>query len=347
MRAPCPQNHLESRNAKILCPKGQIDRDTEFYKAVQAVRNERARKNKIGEISVKLYSPGQIIHLVDTMGDETKYVAYWASRYDFNQVILSKRMLPDHDIPSLVGILRSLKLDDVHEVHTWQKVGEDAEGDEVEIRLIVPFSNPQGMIPLVLAMIGIIALIMAIISNQGCNFVKRSSTVQQSDGGSLYTGMGLNVGLWSYNLKQCIPGEICNSSDTSTVGNYEDSSYCQPMPLLYYSDNYWIAARVFGSLSVVLAFCGISLISIATWTKLKTRTWIFICALFLVITLAQGLQLLFLKSDLCNVWVFPGTQDVITSQCTLSTDGAIGVAATVLWFIIAAGCFQMARQIIA
>jgi hypothetical protein len=104
---------------------------------VQAFRNERARKNKIGEISVKLYIPGQIIHLVDTMGDETKYVAYWASRYDFNQVILSKRMLPDHDIPSLVGILRSLKLDDVHEVHTWQKVGEDAEGDEVEIRLIL------------------------------------------------------------------------------------------------------------------------------------------------------------------------------------------------------------------
>ena len=186
----------------------------------------------IGEISVKLYIPGQIIHLVDTMGDETKYVAYWASRYDFNQVILSKRMLPDHDIPSLVGILRNLKLDDVHEVRTWQEEGEDAEGEEVEIRLVVPFSNPQGMIPLVLVMIGIISLVMAIISNQGCNYMKRSSIIQQSDGGSSYPGMGLNVGLWTYNLKQCIPGEICNSSDTSSVENYEDSSYCQPMPLL-------------------------------------------------------------------------------------------------------------------
>ena len=37
--------------------------------------------------------------------------------------------------------------------------------------------------------------------------------------------------------------------------------------------------------------------------------------LFLIITLAQGLKLLFLKSDLCNIWVL-GTQDVITSQRT-------------------------------
>ncbi len=344
MRAPCPQTHLASRNAKILCPKGQIDRDTEFYKAVQAFRNERARKNKIGEISVKLYIPGRIIHLVDTTGDETKYVAYWASRYDFNSVIISKRMLPDHDIPSLVGILRNLKLDDVHEVQTWHEDDGEAEGEEVDIRLIVPFSNPQGMLPLVLAMIGIIAIVMAIMSNQGCNYLKRSSVIQPPDGGTPYPGMSLNVGLWSYNLKQCIPGEICNSSVESYVGNYEDSPYCQPMPLLYFSGAYWMAARVFGSLSVILAFCGISLISIATWTKLKRRTWLIICALFLVITLSQGLQMLFLKSDLCNVWLFPGTGDVLTSQCKLSMDGAIGVAATVLWLIIAAGCCHMARR---
>ncbi len=131
-----------------MCPKGQIDRDTEFYKAVQAFRNERARKNKIGEISVKLYMPGQIIHLVDTTGNETKYIAYWTSRYYFNLVIISKRMLPDHDIPSLVGILRNLKLDDVHKVQTWHEDDGEAEGEEVDICLIVPFSNPQGMLPL-------------------------------------------------------------------------------------------------------------------------------------------------------------------------------------------------------
>ncbi len=229
MRAPCPQTHLALRNAQLLCPKGQIDRDTEFYKAVEAFRDERARKNKIGVISVKLYIPGQIIHLVDTLGDETKYVAYWASRYDFNQVILSKRMLPDHDIPSLVHILRNLKLDDVHQVNTWQEDKEEAEGEEVEIRLIVPSSNPQGKFPLVLAIVGSIAIILAIFSNQGCHYVTRSSIIEPSDGGLPYTGVGLNAGLWSYNLKQCIPGEICNSTDKATLGNYEDSPYCQPM----------------------------------------------------------------------------------------------------------------------
>ncbi len=233
MRAPCPQTHLASRNAKLLCPKGQIDRDTEFYKAVQAFRNERARKNKIGEISVKLYIPGQIIHLVDTLGDETKYVAYWASRYDFKQVILSKRMLSDHDIPSLVDILRNLKLDDVHEVQTWQEDDGLAEGEEIEILLIAPFSNPQGKVPLALVIIGIIAIILAVISNQGCHYVTRSSVIEPSDGGLPYTGLGSNVGLWSYNMKQCVPGEICNSTDKSTLGNYEDSPYCQPMVSLY------------------------------------------------------------------------------------------------------------------
>ncbi len=110
------------------------------------------------------------------------------------------------------------------------------------------------------------------------------------------------------------------------------------------SGAYWIAARVFGSLLVILAFCGISLISIATWTKLKRQTWLIICALFLVITLSQGLQMLFLKRNLCNVWLFPGTKAMITSQCKLSTDGAIGVAAMVLWLIIAAGCCHIARR---
>jgi hypothetical protein len=212
-----------------MCSKGQIDRDTEFYKAVQAFRSERARKNTIGEVSVKLYIPGRIIHLVDTLGDESKYVAYWASRYDFKQVILSKRMLPDHDIPSLVDILRNLKLDDVHEVHTWQEDDGTSDEEEIEIRLIVPFSNPQGKVPLALVIIGIFAITLAIFSNQGCHYVTRSTIIEPSDGGLPYTGLGSNVGLWSYNMKQCIPGEMCNSTDASTVGNYEDSPYCQTM----------------------------------------------------------------------------------------------------------------------
>eukprot|EP00571_Detonula_confervacea_P014761 CAMPEP_0172298774 /NCGR_PEP_ID=MMETSP1058-20130122/1274_1 /TAXON_ID=83371 /ORGANISM="Detonula confervacea, Strain CCMP 353" /LENGTH=80 /DNA_ID=CAMNT_0013008063 /DNA_START=306 /DNA_END=545 /DNA_ORIENTATION=- len=80
------------------------------------------------------------------MGDETKYVPYWASRYEFNQVILSGRMLADHAIPPLVDILRTLNLDDMHEVNTWHTDDKDVGDDDAEVRLIVPFSNPQGKI---------------------------------------------------------------------------------------------------------------------------------------------------------------------------------------------------------
>ena len=90
VRTPCPQSHLVTRNASMLCPKARIDRDTSFSKKLREFRDERATKNKE---SCKLYIAGKIIHLVDTTGDETKYVPYWASRYEFNQVELSKTML--------------------------------------------------------------------------------------------------------------------------------------------------------------------------------------------------------------------------------------------------------------
>ncbi len=205
--------------------------------------------------------------------------------------------------------------------------------------------NLQEKTPLVLAMISIITIIMAITSNQGWNYMMRSSTIKSSDGGSPYPGMGEHRALvlqfeamYHGRSLQLIERILCGKSWEFSIlrthaPNFFSGSY-----------SYCITARVFGSLSVILAFYGISLVSIATWTKLKTRTRLFICALFLIVITLARLQLLFLKSNLCNVWLFQGTEDMITSQCKLSTDGAIGVAATVLWFIIAAGCCHKARR---
>lgn len=343
MRTPCPESYLASRNAKILCPKNLIDRDTEFYRRVQVFRSERATKNKSGEVAIKLYIPGRIIHLVDTKGDETKYVPYWDSRYEFNQVILSKRMLADHDILSLPELLRKLNLDDIHEINTWVVKSDEVEHDEPEPSLIVPCSNPQGKIPILLIVLIFIGCTLATVSNRGCKFVSRSAVMYPTDGESSYPVLGLNTGLWNYNLLQCAEGQDCSASTPIDGGNYVDSDYCFPYTQVYHPNTYWVAARIFGTISVLFALVGVIPIATSTCCKLKRRTWLCTCAWFLFVTLSQGLQFLFLKGELCNVWNVPGTMGTVVSQCTISRDGIIGITATIIWFITAVGCSRMAR----
>ena len=84
--------------------------------------------------------------------------------------------------------------------------------------------------------------------------------------------------------------------------------------------------------------------SLISKTKLKTRTWTSTCALFSTSPLSKDFKHYSWGSICATCGYSQVPQDVITSQCTLSTEGAIGAAATVLWFIIAAGCSRMARQ---
>lgn len=277
MRTPCPDSHLAARNAKVLSPKSQINRDTEFYQRVRQFRNERAEKNQTSEVSVKLYIPGQIIHLVDTMGDETKYVPYWASRYEFNQVILSSRMLADHSIPPLVEILRNLSLDDVHEVHAWHNLKEEEDGSEDDgILAFMPFSNPQGRFPLLLIFLAVAGCVVASLANQMCKYVTRSAMVYDPVTQSTTPGQGLSAGLWSYNLKQCIDPDDCDIINPSDL---EDSKYCQQYGRLFDNiDVYWRAARAFGSISALLGLMSIGIISFSSCTKLKKRTWVGVSA---------------------------------------------------------------------
>ena len=339
VRASCPESHLAARNAKVLCPNGLVERDTEFYQKVQEFRNERDVKNQLSAVGVKLYIPGRIIHLVDTKGDEAKYVPYWASRYEFNQVILSSRMIADHAMPPLVDILRTLNLDDIHEVNAWIDDKTEETEDE-EVRLVIPCSNPQGRFPLILLAMSIVTCILVVLTNQGCKYMARSSVISPPDGGeSSYPGRGLNVGLWNYNLKQCIDEDGFNTTDACV-----DSDYCQPYPGMFVPDIYWKSARVFGTLSVLLGFVGILLVSMATCTKLKKRTWMLNCSVFLLAALFEGLQFIFVQSDICTTWMNPENGNLVTSECSLSTAGKLGVACTVLHFITAVGCARMARM---
>lgn len=203
-------------------------------------------------------------------------------------------MLEDHSIPPLVDILRGLNLDAVHEVHTWHTEDKGQGEEEAEISLFKPFSNPQGKIPLILIALAVVGTILSTASNQSCKFVTREVSARSS-GEPIYN---LSAGLWAYNLKQCTDEGNCGSDSwadcfvdetCSTNDEYfgcctfydrplpselESSEYCQEYgPLFERINTYWITARAFSSLAALLGVLSIGLISTATCTELRKRTW--------------------------------------------------------------------------
>ena len=335
VRTPCPQSHLVTRNASMLCQKARIDRDTSFSKKLREFRDERATKNKD---SCKLYIAGKIIHLVDTTGDETKYVPYWASRYEFNQVVLSKTMLSDHSIPPLVTILKNLNLDEKHEVIAYQNVMEDDdEEDEAEARVFVCFSNPHGKVALLVFAFALSAWCCNLWSIQGCKFVHRSSTFIFSNG--TLPGYGMSAGMWSYNLRKCINPDDCDELQPS---DFEESSFCQPYPLyLHNVDPNWAAARAASTLANVIGFLGIGVVLFSTSMKLKKRSCIALFIMMILSCLFGGLQFLFLHGMMCNEWYNPTDKNYVTATCTLNRNGQAAIAAVVLWFVASLGSGAM------
>lgn len=332
VRTPCPQSHLVTRNASMLCPKARIDRDTSFSKKLREFRDERALKNKD---SCKLYIAGKIIHLVDTTGDETKYVPYWASRYEFNQVELSKTMLSDHSIPPLVKILKNLNLDEKHEVIAYQNVmEEDDEEDAAEARVFVCFSNPHGKTALLVFAFAFAAWFCNLWSIQGCKFVFRSTKLIFNNG-TIAQGYDMSAGMWSYNLRKCINPDDCDELQPS---DFEESSFCQPYPLyLHTVDPNWAAARAASTLANVIGFLGIGVVLFSTSMKLKKRSCIALFIMMILSCLFGGLQFLFLHGMMCNEWYDPKGEHYVTATCTLNRNGQAAIAAVVLWFVAVLG----------
>ncbi len=277
---------------------------------------------------------------MDTKGDETKYVPYWDSRYEFNQVILSSRILADHDIQSLPGLLANIDLDESHEVNAW--VITNANIDDQEVSFIVPCSHPQGKVPIILLVFIVAACILATFSNRGCKFVGRSAVLHPLNDATSYSLPALKSGLWYYNLMQCLDEDNCDDNPPFDAANYADSEYCYPYAQLYRPNSYWVAARAFGSITLLTGLFGIIPIATATCIELKKCTWYLLCVWFLLVTVFQGLQFLIMKGDLCTKWEVPG--GAIVSQCTIARDGYIGIAATIIWFITAVGSSHMAQR---
>lgn len=329
VRTPCPDSHLVARNAGMLCPKAQIDRDTLFSEKLRAFRNERAEKNREG---IKLYIAGKIIHLVDTTGDETKYVPYWASPYEFNQVVLSKKMLSDHSIPPLVTILKNLNLDETHEVITYQNVMENDGEAEEEVRVFVCFSNPHGKISLLVLVFALVAWITNIWSIQGCKFVYRTTLITSAN--ATIRGYDMSAGMWAYNLRECINPDVC---DFDNPDDLQESEFCQPYPLKVNIDVNMKAARAFCSLANFFGFVGVGLVLFSTSMKLKKGTCVALVVTLLISCLFGGLQFLFLQGIMCSVMDDSDRDRTVDATCTLNENGFAAVAAVVLWFIALMG----------
>ncbi|KAL3796024.1 hypothetical protein HJC23_013081 [Cyclotella cryptica] len=330
-------SNLAQRNSKVLCRRHEIERDTTFYEQVRKFRTERAAKNQTGDVSVKLYIPGRIIHLVDTSGDETTYIPYWASRYEFNQVVLSNTMLSDHSMLCLPDILHKLDLDNIHEVNTFHKSeSNEEENEDPHFLKFMLCSFPNGRLPSLLVVSSLMACVFSLLSNSVCKYFKRESTLHYPNS-TVVPGFNLSAGLYSYTLKQCKD----NNCYEDNPRDLEDSKYCQPYPLAIVPDAYWKSARVFGAISLILGLFGLAFVSLATCTKMKKSRWKAACMIFLVGTLCQGLQFLLVQSNLCNKMPILGREDVAKAECSLAKGAFLSIAAMLLLFLNAIGCVCM------
>eukprot|EP00978_Attheya_sp_CCMP212_P047895 scaffold445831_cov98-Attheya_sp.AAC.1 len=113
LKAPCNDQHLAAHNAKLLCSKEEIPK-TEFFCQFQKFRAQRRSDLASRHAPVRLYPPGNIIHLVktSTVGSESpskvEYLAQWADKDDFNEILLSPTLVEDHSINKVIANLESI-----------------------------------------------------------------------------------------------------------------------------------------------------------------------------------------------------------------------------------------------
>ena len=163
---------------------------------------------------------------MDTSGDETGYIPYWASRYEFNQVILSGTSLSDHSMIPLPDILKGLDLETIRQADTFSsgyKVDQEDEEDPNFLKFML-CSFPNGRLASLLVVSSLIGVIFSFFSNTLCKYVSRKTIIHYPNS-TTTPGIGVSAGIYSYTLKQCArhDGNCDQAGPTELV----DSKYCQ------------------------------------------------------------------------------------------------------------------------
>ena len=222
LKVECSDESVAQRNAKVLKRKRFISTETEFYRKLKEFRFERSEKTRVGVNSIRLFLPWQVIHLVDIKGDNgaSSYVPYYARRHQFNQVVMSDRMIRDHDIHYLVDILENTRLCGDFKVISTAFMStpfilDDEEDPDVDIRLFICCSNPYGKIPVLMSLLTTIALALTLASHLGCRMYISTHP-------DLPEGWRISHGLYTYSFVQCTSADgMCDSlKEYDRVGDW-------------------------------------------------------------------------------------------------------------------------------
>ena len=337
LKAKCSDEFVAQRNSKVLKRKCLISQDTSFHRKLQTFRAERDKKILIGINSTQLFLPGKIIHLVDTKGNNSSsdYVPYYARRHEFNQVVVSSRMISDHDIHYLVEIIENTRLcgdfKTISCAFTSTPFMLDEEDPDVDIRLFICCSNPYGKLPVLMSVLVAIAFGLALSSHLGCRMFITSLPdlpIPIEGTGSLR----ISYGLYMYSIVECV-SQICNSLD-----EYEKVGKCLPYPIVYIEDRSMFSAQVFSFLTESVGFIALTIITVSHCFAIAGKWWRVVTCLLLLATCFQGLVLLPVRG--CEY----GMEEERESQDCQIAQNAVGcIVACCLWFICAVCSFFIAR----
>jgi hypothetical protein len=351
IRTPCTGASVKHRNAKVLRHETDIPTDTVFYKRLEQFRLERSEADY-----EKLYLPGKIVHLLDP-GDQRPHVPYYASKHEFDRIVISKTMASDHSCVDLVGVLQNAQLSGSEGKsmvsfrcnNSIVLQEEEEEEDMNDAHLFMLFSNPYGRLPIVLTLSAFVAVLCSIVSVTVCDFLSRYSNYYIDDELKFEALLENSIGLFGYRLLDCVAFD--QDENGTACLEWTNSPYCLPYTEDMLRDFDWVLkAQIFVACQMIFAFISLLLLCISTCYKIGRKTWIVICLVLLLSTLFQGLVFVVVKNDIfCSAldelieeW------DIVlssTTSCRISRGASLAIAACCFYFMSAVGSMYLSLHL--
>ena len=363
IRTPCPKSTLKSRNAKVLRPSDSVNQETDFWRKYQQYKEERSEL-----AAMKLFLPGNIIHLVDTKNDHTHYIPVWASRHEFNSMVLSDRSISDHRAPPIIEALQGIRLDQIGELPEEQLLlAEESDDNEDEPKVTAGMchclSSTPGRYAFLLALLTTVSFLISAFTDASCNFFTRGA-VLEINGTLVEESHFLGVGLNSFQMRQCADGTNQCFENPNEIDLTTKAAGCTPFPPSFEPDAHWQAARAASFFALVFGVICLAVVWTLTCLSHGRRSWYGLAIASSLAAVSQGLVFLVLGTDLCkgelvisdlDAEIVDNTEDSnpfgdllrpdsLSYNCTMSTFGKVSIFGVCLWSFIGLASFVMGRR---